>query len=66
MIASSSIHAVAERKNADRDIEDSRVTHILRTGEPCRVTYPDETEDETEYIKDEMRFEQMREERLIE
>ena len=44
--------------------EDYRITHILRTGEPCRVTYPTEAEDEIEYIKDEMRFERQREEQM--
>ena len=42
--------------------EDYRITHILRTGEPLTVKYPDETSEEIEYIKDEMRFERQREE----
>ena len=44
--------------------EDSRITHILRTGEPPQQKYPDDAEDEIEYIKDEMRFERQREEQM--
>ena len=44
--------------------EDSRITHILRTGEPLEVKYPDETKEERAYIIDEMRFERQREEQM--
>ena len=47
----------------DRDLQHPLITHILRTGEPPQQKYPDDAEDEIEYIKDEMRFERQREER---
>ena len=43
--------------------EEPQLSHILRTGEPLEAKYPDETEEEQAYAKDEMRFERQREER---
>lgn len=37
--------------------EDPRITHILRTGEPPQQKYPDDADDEREYIIEERRFE---------